>query len=532
VDEAIRACRGEEREVLGSVRRRRNRYYLLGANRSADWSETREEVRECRGSEGASGEQIREKLSKGYREAGPSKKRRAAPANEIVPASKPHSPSRQLDDPLAKIEAALASYAKVPESDRWEVDGNLRTLASKVVASGNSGAQKRLFAIIEAHADTGAAGEMAHALVGAKDATPNPKRAAAAPVLVMLGRMIERLDVHRDIWRAATFAIFITDRKHAFDRLATVLAPDAVRDEDRAKRADNVLRATVIAGEEKDPRFGDLVARLVSPRAARIHGYVFQVLAQRGLESGLADTLRCDDIEDETLRRLFAFVSQGTTRQNALAQLKRVSPKLLAVIADLRANDDPNVERRVAIIDEALAADGALISGGAKRPSKAPPRVKLTDCPRFADGGPIVAMPKECVSAWHGAAPPGNDYERACDVSSAVGFLDVEGGKALVLPDPCDAALLPDGKCLLVMQGNEEEIAALPAEVKWRALRQSLDIPSGQLAVFDAVWGAADKELKKSATLELAPDRYDVDELRFRKDRRELWIVRLSPASR
>ncbi len=132
-------------------------------------------------------------------------------------------------------------------------------------------------------------------------------------------------------------------------------------------------------------------------------------------------------------------------------------------------------------------------------------------------------MPKECVAAHGDEAPRRRerDYERACDVSG-VGFVEVDGRKALVLPDPCDAALLPDGK----------ELAALPANAKWRALRQSLEIPSGQLAVFDAVWGAADKRLKKSAVLKLAPGRYAVDELQSRIGGSELWIVRLSPASR
>ncbi len=148
--------------------------------------------------------------SKGYREAGPSKKSRAAATPKTAPDPKPRSPSRQPDDPIAQIEAVLASYASVAEREQWKVDHSLLALAGKVVASGDTGAQKRLVAIIDAHADTSAAGAMALALVGSRDAidcTPNPKRAAAAPVLTMLGHLIERLDVHRNIWRAATFAV-------------------------------------------------------------------------------------------------------------------------------------------------------------------------------------------------------------------------------------------------------------------------------------------------------------------------------------
>jgi hypothetical protein len=80
----------------------------------------------------------------------------------------------------------MANYANVADGDQWELDGKMRSLATKVVASGDIAAQKRLFTIVDTHADTSAAGDMAHALVGEREATPNPKRAAAAPVVAML----------------------------------------------------------------------------------------------------------------------------------------------------------------------------------------------------------------------------------------------------------------------------------------------------------------------------------------------------------
>jgi hypothetical protein len=57
-------------------------------------------------------------------------------------------------------------------------------------------------------------------------------------------------------------------------------------------------------------------------------------------------------------------------------------------------------------------------------------------------GGPLILIPQSVLSEWHGASletsMAGDDYQRACAISSYVGEIPVGGGTGLVLGDAPD----------------------------------------------------------------------------------------------
>jgi hypothetical protein len=159
------------------------------------------------------------------------------------------------------------------------------------------------------------------------------------------------------------------------------------------------------------------------------------------------------------------------------------------------------------------------------------------------EGGPVLALPQEAVTAWRGVLLPdgkpgegdfsGTDYGRACSVSEykspwwSYGFLDVGEHRGLVLGKRCEVAKLKDGTCLLVMEGDGEGVAALLKDPKkaWKKLNGELELASGKLVLFDC---AAEKaKTNNKSTVKLAPGRYALDE--YDEDGDEsLWVVRLS----
>jgi hypothetical protein len=130
----------------------------------------------------------------------------------------------------------------------------------------------------------------------------------------------------------------------------------------------------------------------------------------------------------------------------------------------------------------------------------------------------------------------GTDYGRACDVSGEdspwgpYGFLGVGTHRGLVLGRSFSHAKLKDGSCLLVMEGDEESVAAFIKEQKpWKKLKGELKLPSGQLVVFDSAMEHA--KTNNKSTLKLAPGKYAVDE-HDEDGERSLWIVRLTPLAK
>src|SRR6202021_221029 len=125
------------------------------------------------------------------------------------------------------------------------------------------------------------------------------------------------------------------------------------------------------------------------------------------------------------------------------------------------------------------------------------------------EGGPVLALPAEVLKEWGGillptGKPPeggdftGTDYGRACDAPTGrspwgnYGFIPVGKLRALVLGSSCSVAKLKDGGCLLVMEGEGEEVAALLKENRpWRKLVAPFELPSGQFVLFDSAYERA-----------------------------------------
>jgi hypothetical protein len=78
------------------------------------------------------------------------------------------------------------------------------------------------------------------------------------------------------------------------------------------------------------------------------------------------------------------------------------------------------------------------------------------------------------------------------------------------------------------MEGDDESVAALMKEQKpWKKLKGELELPSGQLVLFDSAMEHA--KTNNKSTLKLAAGKYAADE--YDEDNgRSLWIVRLTPS--
>jgi hypothetical protein len=102
--------------------------------------------------------------------------------------------------------------------------------------------------------------------------------------------------------------------------------------------------------------------------------------------------------------------------------------------------------------------------------------------------------------------------------------------RGLVLGQAVQLAREKDGSCLLVMEGEGEEVAAvLKDDVPWKKIDGAFDLPSGQLVLFDS---AFERAKSHKTTVKLAPGKYEIDEYDRDEGDLHLWIVRLRPALR
>ena len=121
--------------------------------------------------------------------------------------------------------------------------------------------------------------------------------------------------------------------------------------------------------------------------------------------------------------------------------------------------------------------------------------------------------------------------KRACDASTE--FINVGEARGRVVGyTGCRWAIVPDGSCLIVLEGLADDVATAPESKEWRSLRGSLALPSGKLVVFDAT--APRARTRETKTITLKPGRYTVEELdrNARRTRRRptepwLWMLRL-----
>lgn len=345
--------------------------------------------------------------------------------------------------------------------------------------------------------------------------------------------------------RAATRAVMGTDHEHAFEKLAPFLGVEAVADHEGEQRFMNIV--SQMSSFEPSRPVTDMIVQTVA--------HLGSPTAINALHSVLNDKPNWDEERAHLLELdvpphiIFGAITYATHKGGRKVDAKRrkaLLPFLQAVAA--RVRDDPSARARLEAAEEALELPGALLSTTPiklPKTSKAPARVALQDG-AGTEGGPLLAIPKEALASWRGTLMAngkpavddfaGTDYGRACDVSDAdtpfgpYGFIDVGAHRGLVLGRSFTYAKLEDGTCLLVMEGEAEDVGALLKEQKtWKKLSGELSLPSGQLVVFDSAMEHA--KTNNKSTLKLAPGKYAVDEYDEDGDRSR-WIVRLTPVAK
>lgn len=162
----------------------------------------------------------------------------------------------------------------------------------------------------------------------------------------------------------------------------------------------------------------------------------------------------------------------------------------------------------------------------------------------ITNGGPLIALSRALVDAWHGAlpspeapTPPGweygdgrvvCDYDRACEPpvdsvvvadSTSTWMVDVGGGRALVLDEECCTAALrwDDGLVIVrdVGAASEQDTLELIAEVPeggWVTTPFEVDLSSGAVFLFDAAYSGRERDSADGGVLEaeLVPGVYRI----------------------
>ncbi len=343
--------------------------------------------------------------------------------------------------------------------------------------------------------------------------------------------------------RAATRAVLSEGPQHALEKLTPFLTIEAVATHEGHVRFMNI--ASQMSSFEVSNPLVELVVKAVSR--------LDDAMAQNVLSSVLSNDPQFDEARAHLLELdvapnvMFGILSYAVHKGgHAKIDAKRRQALLpLLQAAASRVREDPSARARLEVAEKALELPGSLLS---PTPTKIPkaPKARATIALKDGagtEGGPLLAVAKEALASWRGTLMAngkpaveefaGTDYGRACDVSEnkspfgPYGFIDVGAYRGLVLGRSFGHAKLKDGTCLLVMQGEGYDVAAiLKEERSWKKLTGALDIPSGQLVVFDSAMEHA--KTNNKATLKLAPGKYAVDEY-DEDDSRSVWIVRLTP---
>lgn len=164
-----------------------------------------------------------------------------------------------------------------------------------------------------------------------------------------------------------------------------------------------------------------------------------------------------------------------------------------------------------------------------------------------SDGGPLLLVPGEYLSAWEGvglpsggrviqahfrwAGPdkPATDYDRACDVEGYLGQLEIGGGSGLVLGDqPAMTAWWPVTKnhstapdivgylVRWIAADSEEEMraAAIAADqdktVQWQNTGLSIRVSNQPIYLLDSAAPSSWLEDDDFLTIDLEPGVYEV----------------------
>lgn len=170
-----------------------------------------------------------------------------------------------------------------------------------------------------------------------------------------------------------------------------------------------------------------------------------------------------------------------------------------------------------------------------------------------SNGGPLLLVPGEFLSAWRGIVPPSTGqhieakfrsfpdepasvYDRACDVEADIGLLEVGAGHGLVVGgDPCGAAWLaseePSSEAnkresggILVRwvyaNGEADVIAALEhvPESAWKDSGLTLTVGSEPLYLLDAAYNLDDLRGDDHLTIHLQAGTYSIATAEYEPD--------------
>jgi len=168
------------------------------------------------------------------------------------------------------------------------------------------------------------------------------------------------------------------------------------------------------------------------------------------------------------------------------------------------------------------------------------------------DGGPVIAIPKEALTAWEGTEPPSKgrkveaksrfadpsdlsapatDYDRVCDIGK-IGVLPVGDQTAIGLGhSSCEWIRLKAG-ALLVLEGSIEAVhqnllSSEADDVTWHALGD-VDLPSGNLVLLDATQPG--KGARDTMKIKLPAGSYRVSWAEIDDDRGWIWAAKVEAA--
>jgi hypothetical protein len=440
----------------------------------------------------------------------------------------------QAKEGLAKLVAAQ------PAEDVWTTPAmeeklRIKALATQLAKSGDREAQRFVAHQVSLCTHLTTAGEMAFTLIFPEE-WPGP---ADPEALRDIAAFFDTAPPSSNLFYAAVSAVLAGDAQKAFAKLAPLFdaeSPDAVAMQRLMKIAGAVFRSKPLR---------PLVESVLRASARLNHrDLTFAVCEFPGGPPWDAERAHLLAL-DLPPRLVSDLVYRGVMGNRGLdsKRLKVVLPLLQAEAAPLR--DDPAARARIEAVESALKLPGALLGTAKVKLPKAAAMVALRQ-EVGTEGGPLLALPKEALAAWRGVllsnGKPGEgdfagtDYGRACALNAYTspwgnyGFLDVGEHRGLVLGRRCEVGKLKDGTCLLVIEGDGEGVAALMKEQRpWKKLDGELELPSGQLALFDSAMEGG--KTNNKATLKLAPGKFAVDEYDEDSSERQLWILRLTPMS-
>lgn len=155
------------------------------------------------------------------------------------------------------------------------------------------------------------------------------------------------------------------------------------------------------------------------------------------------------------------------------------------------------------------------------------------------EGGPFILLPLDLKKAWNGTGDEDegipSDYEKAEELATKIGVLDVGVGQALILGDAEVTAYwqLDDGGVFIqrILGDDDDAVAAVVEQSLdahgWTKLPLTFNPSKGKLALFDAAYSYEDSDEDERIKLSLSPGLYEIEKRTAKGDDVELQLVRL-----